>query len=122
MDKSEEELLSSFLLSRSTMRDIMSLSDFTRLFPPDQRCAFHFSLYFEKLNPSSENPIIRTLYKHLQDRRTHLFETVAKNIRVETHVGRNDMERIKSEMRLAKRNNGIDLAAEQEVCVWNMLT
>ena len=76
----ETQILSSFLLSRASLQDIISLRQFTELFPKDQR----------------SNPQVKLLYRELQLLRNKTCERVKKNIHHEAELGtkqRSDAER-----------------------------
>ena len=76
----ETQILSSFLLSRASQQDIVSLRQFTELFPKDQR----------------SNPQVKLLYRELQLLRNKTCERVKKNIHHEAELGtkqRSDAER-----------------------------
>lgn len=85
----EYSILSSFLLSRASLQDIISLRQFTELFPKAVR----------------SNPQIKLLYAELQLQRSKTCDRVKKNIQFETRLGvkqRRDLERQQ------RGGNGID--------------
>jgi centromere-localized protein 2 len=69
----ETEILSSFLLSRAGLKDIISLRAFTELFPRDKR----------------SNPQIKLLYRELQQLRERQVAQVRRKIQHEAIAGFN---------------------------------
>jgi hypothetical protein len=67
----EDKVLRSFLLQKAALRDVVSLAEFSASFPPSKR----------------GNPVIRDLYRDLQNQRTVDCETVGKQINIETRLG-----------------------------------
>ena len=71
--ETETQILSSFLLSRASLKDIITLRDFTDLFPRDKR----------------SNPQIRLLYRELQLARNRQLDHVKRKIKHEALSGSN---------------------------------
>lgn len=67
----EAEILSSFLLSRAALRDIITPRGFADLFPKDKR----------------SNPQVRILYRELQQARTRQCDRVQRSIQQEARQG-----------------------------------
>ncbi|KAI5846546.1 Cnl2/NKP2 family protein-domain-containing protein [Morchella snyderi] len=67
----EYEILSSFLLSRASLQDIISLRKFTELFPKDKQ----------------SNPQVKLLYAELQLQRNKTCDRVKKNLQFEARLG-----------------------------------
>ena len=71
MAPTEESILRSFLLSKSGLRDVVTLSEFTSFFPPSKR----------------SSPLVRQLYRDLQGQRNAICESVSKQINMECRMG-----------------------------------
>jgi len=71
MAPTEESILRSFLLSKSGLRDVVTLSEFTSFFPPSKR----------------SSPLVRQLYRDLQGQRNAICESVGKQINMECRMG-----------------------------------
>ncbi|EFR03891.1 hypothetical protein MGYG_06889 [Nannizzia gypsea CBS 118893] len=87
MAPSEESILTNFLLSLSPLPTVISLEQFTKLFP--RRLQSH--------------PQIRTLYRDLQYLRAQDIDLVQENIRKEIKNG----EKQKEELKNAQLNSGV---------------
>jgi len=83
----ETQILSSFLLSRASLQDIISLRQFTELFPKDQR----------------SNPQVKLLYRELQLLRNKTCERVKKNIKHEAALGIKQRSELEKKRRALKR-------------------
>ncbi|PUU76427.1 Cnl2/NKP2 family protein-domain-containing protein [Tuber borchii] len=83
----ETQILSSFLLSRASLQDIISLRQFTELFPRDQR----------------SNPQVKLLYRELQLLRNKTCERVKKNIKHEAALGIKQRSELEKKQRALKR-------------------
>jgi len=83
----ETQILSSFLLSRASLQDIISLRQFTELFPKDQR----------------SNPQAKLLYRELQLLRNKTCERVKKNIKHEAALGVKQRSELEKKRRALKR-------------------
>lgn len=79
----EYAILTSFLLSRASLRDIISLNQFTELFPRDRR----------------GNPQVKLLYHELQLLQNKTCERVKKNIQFEARLGAKQRRDAKKELR-----------------------
>lgn len=88
MAPSETSILSSFLLSPASLPTVISLQQFTELFPKRLR----------------SHPHVRILYRELQETREQDMDTVNGNIDQETKQG----ERQKEQLRQSLMKNGID--------------
>lgn len=86
MPPSEESILSNFLLSPAPLPTVMSLQQFTDLFPRRLR----------------SNPQVRSLYRELQQAREQDIDLVNENIDQELKRG----EEQKAELRMATSKNG----------------
>src|SRR5271156_147248 len=71
MAPTEESILRSFLLSKSGLRDVVTLAEFTSFFPPSKR----------------SSPLVRQLYRDLQSQRNAICESVGKQINMECRMG-----------------------------------
>ncbi|KAI5818111.1 Cnl2/NKP2 family protein-domain-containing protein [Pyronema omphalodes] len=69
--ETETRILTSFLLSRASLPDIITLSDFTLLFPRSHR----------------SNPQIRLLYRTLQSQRNKQCQSIKSSIQRESSLG-----------------------------------
>jgi len=67
----EAQILTTFLLSRASLQDVVPLKQFTELFPQVHRA----------------NPQIKLLYRELQVARNRQIERVKKNIQMEARLG-----------------------------------
>lgn len=88
MAPSESSILSNFLLSAASLPTIMSLQQFTELFPKRLR----------------SHPYIRVLYRELQQIREQDMDIVSENIDKEVRKGSSQ----KAELRKAMAETGID--------------
>lgn len=79
----EYDILTSFLLSRASLKDIITFRQFTELFPKDRR----------------ENPQVKLLYRELQLQQNKTCERVKKNIQFETRLGARQRRDTKKELR-----------------------
>lgn len=82
----EYEILTSFLLSRASLQDIITLNMFTGLFPRDRR----------------GNPQVKLLYRELQLLQSKTCERVKKNIQLEVRLGAKQRRNTKKEQREGK--------------------
>ena len=82
MAPTEESILRSFLLSKSGLRDVVTLAEFTSFFPPSKR----------------NSPLVRRLYRDLQGQRNAICEGVSKQINMERNMG----ERLIAQRRAAR--------------------
>lgn len=82
----EYEILTSFLLSRASLQDIITFSTFTKLFPKDHR----------------NNPQVKLLYRELQLQRDKTCERVKKNVQLEVRLGAKQRKDAKKEERRRK--------------------
>ncbi|KAA8901393.1 Cnl2/NKP2 family protein-domain-containing protein [Sphaerosporella brunnea] len=87
----ETEILSSFLLSRAGLKDIISLSQFTLLFPRERR----------------SNPQIKLLYRELQRLRESQIARVRRKIEHEAITGFN-------QRKVAARHKKLDERVDDE--------
>ncbi|KAG5513202.1 hypothetical protein PMAC_001572 [Pneumocystis sp. 'macacae'] len=71
MFQNESQILNTFLISSSGLKDIAALSTFTSLFPSSKR----------------SHPDIETLYRLLQAQRSAICQTIRKNIELECKLG-----------------------------------
>lgn len=67
----EQQILKSFLLSRASLEDFLSLKQYTELFPKEKR----------------NNPQIKLLYRELQVLRNRQCNRIEKNIAMEARLG-----------------------------------
>ena len=88
MAPTESSILSNFLLSPAPLPTLMSLQQFTELFPKRLR----------------SHPHIRALYRELQEIREHDMDLVNGNIDKEVHQG----ESQKAELRKSIAKTGVD--------------
>lgn len=79
----EYDILTSFLLSRASLKDIITFRQFTELFPKDRR----------------ENPQVKLLYRELQLQQNKTCERVKKNIQFEVRLGARQRRDTKKELR-----------------------
>lgn len=82
----EYEILTSFLLSRASLQNIITLPGFTKLFPKDHR----------------NNPQVKLLYRELQLQQNKTCERVKKNIQLEVRLGAKQRRDAKKEEREGK--------------------
>jgi centromere-localized protein 2 len=73
MAPTETAILRSFLLQKSSLRDILTFAEFSSFFPASKR----------------SSPLIRELYRDLQTQRNAICQAVLQQINVECHVGEN---------------------------------
>ena len=88
MPPSEESILSNFLLSPAPIPTVMTLQQFTELFPKRLR----------------SNPQIKSLYRELQQVREQDMDLVNENIDKELKGS----EEHKAQLRMASKNDGVD--------------
>lgn len=79
----EYEILSSFILSRASLQDIISLRKFTELFPKDKQ----------------SNPQVKLLYAELQLQRNKTCDRVKKNLQFEARLGAKQRRDVKRQQR-----------------------
>ena len=95
--RTEHKILTSFLLSRAPLTDILPLTHFIALFPAKRR----------------QNTQIKLLYRHLQAQRTSVLDRVEKNIEFEVLQGKRQRKRVLQSLRSQKNNtNGENISAE----------
>lgn len=104
----ELEILNTFLLSRSSLQDIISLSAFTALFPARHR----------------QNPQIALLYRELQLARKRQCRVVEKKINGEALAGAKIRSQLAKEKREERRKagGGAEVIGGIEVCFCCALT
>lgn len=79
----EYDILTSFLLSRASLQDIITFRQFTELFPRDRR----------------ENSQVKLLYRELQLLQNKTCERVKKNIQFEARLGARQRRDTKKKLR-----------------------
>lgn len=79
----EYDILTSFLLSRASLQDIIAFRQFAELFPRDRR----------------ENPQVKLLYRELQLLQNKTCERVKKNIQFEARLGARQRRDTKKKLR-----------------------
>ncbi|KAL7268381.1 hypothetical protein RUND412_008996 [Rhizina undulata] len=79
----EAQILTSFLLSRASLSDMLPLRNFAELFPKASR----------------SNPQIKLLYRELQLQRTRVCELVRRNVQHEAKIGQRQRREARREMR-----------------------
>ncbi|KKF95560.1 Cnl2/NKP2 family protein [Ceratocystis platani] len=98
MPPTESSILTKYLLLPSTLPAIVSLADFTAMFPKAQQASPH----------------IRTLYHDLQEQRAELIDAVAANIKEEVARGRELRRAVARQRRQIEADEGDDeIAVEQ---------
>ncbi|KAL5593990.1 hypothetical protein BROUX41_001043 [Berkeleyomyces rouxiae] len=98
MAPTESSILTKYLLLPSTLPAIVSLADFTAMFPRAQQTSPH----------------IHTLYHDLQDQRAELIDTVAANIEAEVVRGKALRQSVARQRRQMEAEEGDDeIAVEQ---------
>jgi centromere-localized protein 2 len=98
MAPSEEGILRSFLLQKATLRDVLTPAEFSALFPPSKR----------------SSPLVRSLYRDLQNQRNATCESVLKQVDVECRFGDMLIAQARAQ-RQAHRGDGE--AASMENCL-----
>ncbi|BFZ59254.1 hypothetical protein YB2330_000260 [Saitoella coloradoensis] len=94
MPPSEATILSSFLLSKSSLQDVVTLQQFTQFFPQTKR----------------NSPLIKHIYNNIRQRRTHTTDQIRKNIQVEAKVG---TKRLLAARRKAEKSRGKDVDRDE---------
>lgn len=95
----EKQILTNFLLSRATFKDILSFKDFVEFFPKDQR----------------SNPQIKALYRELQSGKNKQCEWVKRKIGIEVEEGAKLRRRTEAVIREQRKMEPEDMAGI-EVC------
>ena len=93
MAPTEESILRSFLLQKASLRDMVTLAEFTSYFPASKR----------------SNPLIRQLFRDIQTQRNSVCESVLKQINLECRMGDNLIAK-----KRAEREIRIDSTGENE--------
>jgi len=71
MAPTEKSILKSFLLQKASLRDVLTLAEFSTYFPASKR----------------SSPLVRNLYRDLQSQRNRICESVLKQIKLECRLG-----------------------------------
>jgi len=81
MAPTEESILRSFLLQKASLRDVLTLAEFSTYFPPSKR----------------SSPLVRHLYRDIQSQRHAICDFILKQINVECRFGENLVARKRAE-------------------------
>lgn len=104
MAPTESEILSQYLLTQADLPTIISLEDFTSLFPRSHQ----------------NSPQIRSLYRDLQAQRNTIVKTVEESIQKEVIRGREERRVVMKKRREAEAEE-IDDETEVERALWGSL-
>jgi Cnl2/NKP2 family protein len=90
MAPTEDSILRSFLLQKASLRDMVTLAEFTSYFPSSKR----------------SNPLIRQLFRDIQTQRTSVCESVLKQINLECRMGDNLIAKKRAERESQTKSTG----------------
>src|SRR5947207_1954661 len=96
--ETESQILTTFLLSRSGLSDILSQKTFASFFPKNLR----------------SHPHIKVLYRDLQLQRSLQQDVVRKNIQLEVRMGKKLRQQRDREIEKAKQTADAELADDEE--------